>query len=338
MAQLTLTASADLISAHDALKSRGAGYFARDDGHLFLHTGPDALDLLHRITTNSLLDLKPGSAKRTVLTSEIGRVIDVVWVVMLKNDELLVVSDSADHTQTQRGILKYTIIEEACLHDLMNSHGRLTLIGHRVIDVLEKLDFEIDDVVNLNAVETVRMKDDSENRAVAFRSDALGVASWEIVAERDRIYRTVSELETHDLPRLPGDLLHSIRLDNRVPWPGIELNGRVNPLEAGIGHLVDFDKGCYVGQEVIARLDSYDKVQRKLVEVEPILDDESVSEIEAGIDLFAEGSTRSVGWVTSVGFSIDARSIMGLAFVRKSHSNPGSRLFTSAGTQFKVVA
>ena len=332
MAQLAN--SADLASARDALDARGAGYFTRDDGHLFLHTGPDALDLLHRITTNSLLDLEPGTAKRTVLTSEIGRVIDVVWVVMLKSDELLVISDSADYVETQRGILKYTIIEEACLHDLTNSHGRVTLLGDEAAGILGEAGFHINDGPDADVIGTVMMLGDG---VTALKSDVLGVATWEIVGAQERISAVVSELTTRDVPRLPTELLHSIRMANRVPWPSVELNDRVNPLEAGLWDLVDFDKGCYVGQEVIARLDSYDKVQRKLVAVEPRVSGEVMPEIRDGIDLFAEGGGRSVGWITSVGSSIDGASSTGLAFVRNNYADAGTDLYDENGTNFRIV-
>mgnify|MGYP001809463666 FL=1 len=58
---------------------------------------------------------------------------------------------------------------------------------------------------------------------------------------------------------------NSFRIKNMIPICGREVNNLYNPLEIGISHMIDFDKGCYIGQEVIARLDTYDKVQRKLM-------------------------------------------------------------------------
>ena len=53
------------------------------------------------------------------------------------------------------------------------------------------------------------------------------------------------------------------RIAARLPAYGQEIDGRSNPLELGLHELVDFDKGCYIGQEVIARLENYEKVQRR---------------------------------------------------------------------------
>jgi len=53
-----------------------------------------------------------------------------------------------------------------------------------------------------------------------------------------------------------------------LPAPGHELTGDHNPLEAGLRDAVSFSKGCYVGQEVVARLNTYGKVARALVRLE----------------------------------------------------------------------
>ena len=59
-----------------------------------LHKGEDALDLLNRLTTNDLGGLAAGDVATTVLTSEIGRVVDVVRVVRLAEDRLMLISES----------------------------------------------------------------------------------------------------------------------------------------------------------------------------------------------------------------------------------------------------
>ena len=57
----------------------------------------------------------------------------------------------------------------------------------------------------------------------------------------------------------------ALRIKAGVPVYGREMGESYNPLEAGLIGAIDFEKGCYIGQEVIARLDTYDKVQKILV-------------------------------------------------------------------------
>ena len=79
-----------------------------------------------------------------------------------------------------------------------------------------------------------------------------------------------SILKDKDIQVIAGDVLDIIRIESGIPGYGSELNEDHNPLEAGILHAVNFEKGCYIGQEVIARLDTYDKLKKKLYFVEII--------------------------------------------------------------------
>jgi folate-binding protein YgfZ len=88
------------------------------------------------------------------------------------------------------------------------------------------------------------------------------------------------------------------------------LNDRHNPLEAGLRQAISFDKGCYVGQEVIARLNTYGKVSRKLVGLSLPAGSPLPSR---GAELFAEG--RAVGRVTSAVEPAGWPHPVGLAYV-----------------------
>ena len=322
--------------AYQNLQSRGAGYFNRQDGRLFLHTGPDALDLLHRLTTNNLLELKQDHAIRTVLTSEIGRVIDVFHVVMLDKEELLLITDADDYTQTQRGILKYTIIEEACLHDLNGQESRITIIGETADALLTEIGVGFNNTKNAETGAIVRSTE-PHTQVLAIKTDSIGTPAWDIIAKKDVLPGIIATVNGLDVPELPDSLFHAIRVQNRIPWPGYELDDRVNPLEAGLMHLIDFDKGCYVGQEVIARLDSYDKVQRMLAPIESTNNDHSAPLIQEGVSISSPDGGRDIGWITSTAIDPDTNRLIGLAYLRKTHAKQGTQLKDENGATFEIL-
>ena len=72
-------------------------------------------------------------------------------------------------------------------------------------------------------------------------------------------------LLSQDFKELNNDQFLSFKIKNIIPYGQNEFNLSFNPLELNLIHLIDFEKGCYIGQEVIARLDTYDKVQKKLI-------------------------------------------------------------------------
>ena len=89
---------------------------------------------------------------------------------------------------------------------------------------------------------------------------------YEIVVAQDRQEEIVTRLAAVGAVVLEGeDAYHARRIELGRPLPGAELTGEYNPLEAGLAWACAENKGCYTGQEIIARQVTYDKVTRSLV-------------------------------------------------------------------------
>lgn len=91
--------------------TRSAAFLRRAPYACVRATGADALDLLHRLSTNDLRRLRSGQVARTILTNEKGRMIDLITVAALEDGLLFLVSRGNEH-HVQRWIEKYTIAEE----------------------------------------------------------------------------------------------------------------------------------------------------------------------------------------------------------------------------------
>ena len=328
------TVSAPSAVEYAEFQATGCGYVVRSQSGVYRHDGPDALDLLHRITTNDLLSLVPGKARRTVVTDDRGRVVDAPLVYMSDVDDLLLVTDLDDAQSLERAILKYTIIEEACLTGLGDRLGRVTVMGANADAVMRdrslggmsarQSEYQDGDGVTLDGVTYVR-------------TDLGGIPAWEIVGSTEELGRVGIELG-EAMPSLSEATFHAIRIESGVPWPGRELTTAANPLECGIESLIDFDKGCYVGQEVIARLDTYEKVQRRLVRLRLVAgDDGTDSRPDAGVDLHDAESGRKVGWVSSDATMPTTGEWIGLGFVRSAYVVEGSVVVSSDGVGVCVV-
>ena len=110
----------------------------------------------------------------------------------------------------------------------------------------------------------------------------------------------------------------ALRVALAVLVHGTELGDAYNPLEAGLMGAISFTKGCYIGQEVIARLDTYQKVQCRLVSL-AIPDS-----IESGTRLMQDN--REVGMLTSVSPLIANGQKLGLGYVRTAAVDQGAQL------------
>ena len=112
----------------------------------------------------------------------------------------------------------------------------------------------------------------------------------------------------------------ALRVLAGVPSAPEELNDAHNPLEGNLRSDVSFSKGCYVGQEVIARLDSYDKVQRELVVLRV---DAPWHGQDPPRDILLSGEHTST--VTSIGGTLADGSLLVMGYIDRSiRENEGS--------------
>jgi len=280
-------------------------------------TGDDALDLIDRLSTNALQDLEAGHGERTVLTSNKGRIVDVLFV--LREAESLLVLTGPDNQEKVSGWLDfYTIIEDITTRDITGETAMFSLAGPDAPATLRAL---------LGAQTEPPDADETISAVIGgvqstiIRTDFIGVPAYDmVVALTDGPKFRDTLLETGAEPA-GFDPTEALRVELGIPAFGKELGESYNPLEAGLLPLISFTKGCYIGQEVVARLNTYDKVKKRLVGLR--WDGDSAP--EAGTPLLLEG--KQVGVVTTVARSPRFAGVIGLGYVRKAQATPGTELF-----------
>ena len=225
----------------------GAGFlFRTKETSRILYSGADALDLLQRISTAELNDMQIGETRQTAVITAGGRIVDLFAVLRRSEDSFLLTSDLQDPSKLIESIDKYAIIEDVSFQNLSPVTGQVTVVGPEVSNVLEE-------VVDIDGVEALHLQWPES------------MPRWEVVFPIDS-KESIKSAFSQAADPVSSKAFTLFRIEKMLPLAGSDLDERVNPLEAGAREpVVSFDKGCYVGQEVVARLDTYDKVQRKLV-------------------------------------------------------------------------
>ena len=154
-----------------------------------------------------------------------------------------------------------------------------------------------------------RIHNENADNLVFYR--AANPARFDLIAPHESIPALWQALLAEFTP-LGFATLETLRIMQALPAAGHEIIDEFNPHEIGLYPFINFEKGCYVGQEVIARLDSYDKVQRQLIGMK--------SETDASL---LKGATiwrqeQEIGRLTSVAPASSGTGAIGLAVVRKS--------------------
>jgi folate-binding protein YgfZ len=292
---------------------------SRNETSIVGHYGYEALDLLERLTTNNLKDLKVNQAARTLFTSDKGRVIDSLFVIVNSEDNLTLISEAPQASTIINEIDRYTIIEETSLQDISKLNSHYTIYG-------ENADQFIENVVQDSDGDILKTKI-SDGLIKIINDQSKNVPWYEVISdsvnERD-LYSYVVSIGCQTVDALH---LNSFCVDNLIPTYDREFGPHTNPLESGLGNLVDFDKGCYLGQEVISRIFNYGKLQRKLVLLE------SEGSVNVSDKLTVDG--KQVGIVTSV--TSKAKNLhRALGLVKVKYCNIGN-IFHVKGEYLRIV-
>lgn len=260
-------------------------------------TGPDAVSFVQGMVTNDVAALPVGgSCYAAVLTVKGGMVGDLR---VLRRAEELVLDTGPGRGETVKAFLeKYLISEEAEVH----AAPELALVG----------------LVGPKAGEVA-----AAVPAALVEGTLPGFTGGvDLLVRRERLPEVQAALAAH--PTLSPATVEVLRVEHAVPLFGVDMTEVTIPLEANLDHALHYKKGCYIGQEVIARATYRGQMNKKLV---PLLLGDAAPEPKTELRL----GDAKVGWVTSVVKSPRRGQVLALGYVRRDHLAPGTALAIATG-------
>ena len=282
--------------------------------------GDDGLDLLNRLSTNKVIDLTAGQGAPTILTTDRGRILDLIGVVNVDEYILLITSPGAQQ-QVIDFLDKYTIMEDLTVEDITKESTMFSVLGPASQAAVESASG-----TTLGALPTYHsVTAEIGGHEVRLVHRPFGdLPSYDILMDTVAKTGVWGHLAASGITPVGEVAFEAARLNYSVPEYGREISEAYNPLEAGLIGSIDFAKGCYIGQEVIARLDTYQKIQKHLVRLE-FSADATVSEGDVLTD-----AGKEVGKVTSVTNIPTGLGLVGMAYIRKASASPGNVLELAA--------
>jgi len=323
-AEVLLEGSLTVEEQHRALTS-GVVVLDRSDAGRLALTGDDALDLINRLSTNELATLEVGAGAATVLTTNKGRIVDLLHVHR-SEDRLVVFTSPENQQRVAEWIDFYTFVEDVAIEDATGETAMLSLTG---LDSTKFLDELTDGQASLLAIYERLSTQISEVAAEVYRSDFLGPPSFDIVFDAELRDNLFGVLTDNGAKPAGADVVEAVRVQRGIPAFGKELTEDYNPHEANLVHHVSFSKGCYIGQEVIARLQTYKKVSKYLVGLRWDGDGPA-----PGSFLTHDG--KRMGIITSVARLPHTGANVGLAYVRKQFVDDGTTVVDETGNEIAI--
>lgn len=224
-------------------------------------SGDDRLRYLHNQSTNDIQRLKPGQGCDTVFVTSTGRTIDLATAYVMNETVLLLVSPNR-RQQLIEWLDRYLFpMDRVELKDVSSESATFSLIGPESDTLLEKLSDEMP-VEETYASHQLLMLDTLKVRVAV--GNGLALPGYTLIVPAGNAAKLWNTLTEAGAIPMGDRIWEQLRIQQGRPTPDRELTEDYNPLEAGLWQTISFEKGCYIGQETIARLNTYKGVKQQL--------------------------------------------------------------------------
>jgi folate-binding protein YgfZ len=278
-------------------------------------TGRDRCKVLNNLTTQDLRGLEPGTCKECFVTDPKGKTYGHGITIAI-SDSLLFATVPGQAEKLEKHFDRFIIMEDATVKDVSDQFTAWLFPNPKssVRFVGESVDASECQVLRLLSGHSVLFH-------APWIDDLSCVALLEPMADGELLARFREEVVLSDF--VERKHWEGLRIQQFWPWYGQDMDDRNLPQELDRDtKAISFQKGCYLGQETIARLDALGQVQKKLVRISvggsqlPNLQNQGETVLRSG-DLEV-GSLKSVG--------VCHGKIIGLAYLKRSHFASGTDL------------
>lgn len=259
--------------------------------------GAEAVQFLDGLVTNNVKKLADGEQMLAAFPNAQGRLLAVVRVLR-RGDRYLFETEEATREKLFQNLFRFTFAGDFFVEDLSEKYHYFELFA-------SGQKFEISDL---------RSQISEPGAAVSFESQ-MGRSFF---VEIDAVGEFRRGLIESGMVAIDDALFETLRIEAGVPKYGIDMDETTVVPELGIDDLVSYDKGCYIGQEIIARIHFRGHVAKQLTGLV------SDSPLRSGSDLTVDD--KDAGRITSATYSPRLGKHIALAFVRYAHLAPGTVL------------
>ncbi len=276
-------------------------------------SGDDRLRFLHNQTTNDFNGLKPGVGCDTVFVTSTARTIDLVTAYVMEDSIYLLVSPNLS-SQLLQWMDRYLFpMDKVKLEDVSSQYSVFSLIGSQSKALLAQ--FTTEDILNQPEYNHTEIEINETKFRIAV-GNGLTIPGYTLLVPQENAGLIWDKLSKAGATPMGESIWEKLRILEGRPKCEQELTDDYNPLEAGLWKTISFEKGCYIGQETIARLNTYKGVKQRLLGIKLT----GVAEKGTSITL----DDKKIGILTS--YTETDSGHFGLAYVKTKSGGVGLKV------------
>jgi folate-binding protein YgfZ len=284
-------------------------------------TGEDRARLLHAMVTNHVQQLQPSRGCYAFFLDAQGRILGDMTLLAFA-DSFLLDTEPETRQSSYEHLDKYIIADDVTLEDVTARTAELGLEGPRSAEVLGVMGAPIPEAPWSHA---------SRGEIVIARRSTTGDDGFALICPRDERQELERELESAGAIQASSAAVRVVRLERGRPRYGEDISSERLPQETQLLEAMHFNKGCYLGQEIVERIRSRGGVHRFLVRL--AIDAQEAPAAGAKITTGGE----EIGEITSAAWSPAEGRVVALGYVKLGEAPSGAPL-EAAGARVEIIA
>ena len=294
----------DFETKYEYLRTGGTGFYEQKRG-LIAVWGKEAVQFLDGLISNDVKTLEDGAQMLAAFPNAQGRLLAVVRVLR-QGERFLFDTEEATREKVFNNLFRFTYAGDFFVEDLSDNYPNIEIFGG--------------DGIVTKAAKTEAFSEfyTSIRFSTAFSTICFMPA--------DLIEAFRNNLAESSTVQITDELYELLRIENGVPKYGIDMDETTIVPELGIDDLISYKKGCYIGQEIIARIHFRGHVAKQLTSLVLSEPGAIATRLLHGSEL-TNADGKNAGRITSVAFSPKMQKTIALAYVRYEHLAEGTKLF-----------
>lgn len=322
------------------VRERGSGVIDLSSRGRFLVSGTEAVQFLNGLITNDMKTLAENRWMPAAFPTVQGRLIASVRISLLKNEgtgknacpTFLIDTEAATHERVVKTIERFTLAGDFRVTDVTSEMAMLSVQGSNTAEVVRKalgdaaVEVGADHVKQIAWPHSDTSAEDVTSGVTIIRASHTGAEGFDFVVNADQAGTLWAAFQDAGARPVGYAALERLRIEAGLPRYGVDMDETNIVTEAALDDAVSYTKGCYVGQEIIARIKYRGHVAKKLSGVMF----ERAMKVEVGAELKSE-TGMDIGRVTSVTYSPHLGRTIALAYVKYDYLAPDTNVKIISG-------
>ncbi len=294
--------SAEKLNYHH-IHSGGTAYYRQPRGLISVRGG-EAIQFLDGLITNDVKALEDGAQMLAAFPNAQGRLLALVRVTR-NGERFLIDTEDATRKTVFDNLFRFTMAGDFFVEDLSDEYRLIRVFDRSFIPITPPF---------------IEFDTKSGTEYFVHREDATDF---------------VGELKYLEAVEISDGLFETLRIESGIPLSGVDMDEKTIVPEIGLEEMISYTKGCYIGQEIIARIHFRGHVAKRLTGITASQQNIADGSLKPGVEILSKDG-KNAGRLTSVTISPKLQMAIGLAYIRYEHLSEGTELL-AGGAPVKVA-